>query len=433
MSESTNLKSGFAGIAKDKGSKRMLMFGGAVIALAAGWAVFGGGTAPIEGGQVAPRINNAPSSVQGTPGSLLTPVYDQALTDRDRAVAQAAERDGRSALPTPRGQGTRDTVESRVPPEETGIWRSPTPAPAPVMPVVNPPTQAPQAPQAPPPNPQVVQQQMQAQIQRDQALQQAMLQQLRSLMPGPIQPAQTQYLYAPMQQATAGASALSPNVAGLASAPGVQGPAGGIVPPQTVVSPAAARSRFVVPAPGTVLYSRLIGRVDSDVPGPVLAEVMQGPFSGSRLLGSFVFGERGVLIRFTSMTVPYKDDDGIDRVEVVPIQSVAVDTKHLGSAMATDIDRHLFERVGVAFGTAFLQGLGQAIGRAGTTVTQTPLGGSQYTYPQLDTQKQLFVGAGEAAGAAGRVMEQVYGNRRTTITVDADTPFGLLFLGSNNN
>jgi hypothetical protein len=49
--------------------------------------------------------------------------------------------------------------------------------------------------------------------------------------------------------------------------------------------------------------------------------------------------------------------------------------------------------------------------------------------PTLDTRRQLLVGAGAAAGAAGEVIQDIYGNRPPTIIVEAGTPFGLLFLG----
>jgi len=186
-------------------------------------------------------------------------------------------------------------------------------------------------------------------------------------------------------------------------------------------------SRFTPPNPGTILYARLVGRVNSDVPGPVIGEILQGPFTGARLLGNFRFTERGVILQFSSMAVPYREE-GEDKSETVPIGAVAVDTQHLGTAMATDIDRHIVERVALAFGTAFISGVGRAIGQGGATVTQG-FGVRETTYPQLDATQQLWVGAGEAANAVGRVAESIWGNRRTTITVDAGTPFGLLFLG----
>lgn len=424
-------QSGIGRIVKDKGSKRMLMFGGAVVALATGWAVLGGGGGPVETSQVA-SLGSRPDPTQAA--RPLTPQYGTALTQADAERAARAEQQGSSSIPTPRVQPVSDRLETQKPADQEPAWR-PQPAavqapPPPVLPTpMVAPTPAPQqqAPVAPqqPQRPQV-----------DQNLLNAMQRQMAGLMPQAIAPAQTQYLYAPNQQgvAVAGGSSSLGGASALVGRQGVQAPPGTLPAAQTTVSQAAMaqqqRSRFTVPAAGTVIYSRLIGKVDSDVQGPVLAEVLQGPFAGSRLLGAFTFGERGVAIRFTSMTVPFTED-GEERVEVVPINAVAVDSKHLGSAMATDIDRHLFERVGIAFATSFLQGMGQAIARSGSTVSNGILG-STTSYGSLNTREQLMVGAGDAAGATGRVVEQAYGNRRTTITVDADTPFGLLFLGSNN-
>lgn len=192
----------------------------------------------------------------------------------------------------------------------------------------------------------------------------------------------------------------------------------------------ARRSRFRVPAPGTILYSEVKSRVNSDTPGPVLGEIQQGPFAGARLLGTFAFSERGVVITFNTMSVPYRDDNGEEQVEVMPIRAVAVDSANLGTAMATDIDRHLLERIAVAAGTSFMQGLGQAVAQSGATAVVSPYG-TTVTNPLLSGSHQMLMAGGAAAGAVGQIAQQYYGNRRTTVTVDASTPFGLLFLSNN--
>src|SRR3546814_19326041 len=53
----------------------------------------------------------------------------------------------------------------------------------------------------------------------------------------------------------------------------------------------------------------------------------------------------------------------------VQVDAVAVDTKYIGTAMATDVDHHYFLKIGTAFVTSFFQGLGQAISSSGSTTT----------------------------------------------------------------
>ncbi len=107
---------------------------------------------------------------------------------------------------------------------------------------------------------------------------------------------------------------------------------------------------------------------------------------------------------------------------------MAVDSANLGAAMATSIDRRILERVALGFATAFMQGLGTAIAASGASTTVLPGGSVSVTTPTLNTTQQLLIAGGGAAGNTARIIEQTYGRRRTTIVVEADTPFGLLFL-----
>jgi hypothetical protein len=130
-------------------------------------------------------------------------------------------------------------------------------------------------------------------------------------------------------------------------------------------------------------------------------------------------------MQFRTMTIPPRNGQP---PRVLQIEAVAVDTDTLGSSMATSVNRRELERIALAFGTAFMRGLGQAVAQSGSIISQG-LTGIVVQNPNLDTRRQLLVGAGAAAGAAGDVIQDIYGNRPPTIIVEAGTPFGLLFLG----
>jgi intracellular multiplication protein IcmE len=283
----------------------------------------------------------------------------------------------------------------------------------------------------------------------DQALIQAMQAQMRTMLAQPIRPAEVTHFVRPgmqqggafgqtgggMQEAQALAAAMREQATrsggGMATP---ANPSGQVMPGQQVMATQARiPSRFSPPAAGTILYGQLVGRVNSDVPGPVIGEILQGPLAGARLLGSFQFSEQGVIIQFTSMTVPFRDADGLERTEVVPIRAFAVDAANLSTAMATSIDRRVFERVAFGFATAFLQGLGQAIASSGATTNVLPGGGVSVTTPQLNTTQQLTIAGGAAMANTARILDQTYGRRRTTIIVEAGTPFGVLFMDSQSN
>lgn len=190
---------------------------------------------------------------------------------------------------------------------------------------------------------------------------------------------------------------------------------------------------FKLPATGTVIGARLLGEVNSDKPGPVLGEVEQGAFSGARILGSFQFGEKGVMIKFNSMTIPYQDDNGADQSETVNIDCIAVDHKHLGTAMATSINHHAIERIGAQFGASFLQGLGQAAAQSGSTAYMSPYGGTTVSNSNMSMNQEMMMAIGQGASQAGSVFQEMFGNQRTTIKVAQGTQFGLLFVNGQNN
>ena len=427
MSEST---SRFKGIVATKGSRRLLYFAGAVIAIALVYVAFGSTRTPDVS-----RVNTPPqvSTVQGS--KPLTPVMSNELKEADaqRArLAQANATNGAGAIPTIQIQNTANGLPTVLPGSEDPPVAPPQPPrPAPVaQPAPSLPPQPPRPAPVPLPATQVVAQGPVI----DQALMAAMQRQMSGILKGMDgQPAQTIYFSA-SNAAAANAQNGARTQGGLPGAPGqAQAPAQVAPASQASVNGQRPGSRFLAPAAGTILYARLIGRVNSDVPGPVIAEVLQGPFSGSRILGSFQFTEEGVLIAFSTMTVPYTDEvDGTPKSEVMSVHGVAVDTEHLGTAMATDIDRHLLEKIGVGFATSFLSGLGQAVAQSGSSAV-VGNGATTVTNPVLSSGKQLLVAGGAAAATAGGIFQQAYGNRRTTVTVEADTPFGLLFLPGTTN
>jgi intracellular multiplication protein IcmE len=432
VQENTGIKR----VLRDRGSKKFLMFIGAAVVIVVLVFVFKGGSRHVETSQVTPPPPGA--GAQG--GAPVSREYGRQLEQSDRQRTEQAIQTGTSSTPTPRMGGTQqglsnnllgedergrssDTIERPL--SRQVVAPQPNPQPAPVVMQV-----------APMPIRQPVDPGLIALYQK----------QIQALMKNDIEVPRVTFL-----------NAVSTSGNGLAQTQGgsqqqtsqsrqnnlatnlVQQASGGSMGTQRMgqqfVSDSSqastvAQSRFIPPVAGSILYSRLIGEVNSDIPGPVLATIMQGPFSGARLLGNFETTEEGVIITFTSMTVAY-DEDGEQKSELVPIRAVAVDPSKLGTAMATDIDRHLLMKIAVAFGTSFLQGFGAAISQSGSTATINPLGGTTIANPILNTRQQLAIGAGQGAQQAGNIFQQYWGNRKTTVTVDAGTPFGLLFLGTN--
>lgn len=392
-------ESGVSRMLKDKGARRFGLF---FVIIMAGVGIFflmGDDEQVVENSSVAQAPN-----LSSIPGSKpVSQAYKEGIQKTDANRRDEAREKGGSAIPTLLPNTEDVKLPSSLSEPNIEIPKKPDPKPEPPKvenrPVL--PTGTRPAPVGP-----IV----------DREIQKAMQDYMRSLMAGSLPaPVDTQYFYNPQEDASGGGQTAAgvQNAAPVASAYDYGNPA----------------RKFNAPVTGTILYAHMLGRVNSDVPGPVVAEILQGEFSGARLLGTFSTTREGVVITFRSMTVTY-DDYGVEKSEVVPINAVAVDSQYLGSALATDIDRHLFEKVAIGFASSFIKGLGEAIGNSGTTTVVLTDGSTISETSELSAKEKMYVAGGDAAETTGDILQEEFGNRPTTITVEAGTPFGLLFVGN---
>jgi intracellular multiplication protein IcmE len=114
--------------------------------------------------------------------------------------------------------------------------------------------------------------------------------------------------------------------------------------------------------------------------------------------------------------------------ETVPIETVAVDTKYIGTGLATKVDRHLFQKLAIGFTASFAQGFGDALSNNGSTTVVTEGGSTISSRPDLDTTEQLLSAGGDAVSKAGDILMDEFGRRPTTVIVDSGTAIGVLFL-----
>jgi intracellular multiplication protein IcmE len=182
-----------------------------------------------------------------------------------------------------------------------------------------------------------------------------------------------------------------------------------------------------LPLPGTIVYAQMVSTANSDTPGPVIATIVEGNLAGATLIGSFQTQREGLYISFKTLSMG-RTRDGDDVNKAIPINAVGVDSVNVGTGIATDVDRHILQNVGVATAAAFAQGFGQAIGTSGQAYTQGALTGTTVINPTRTLREQLYIAGGTAGGAAGPAVARAYGNRPTTVTVAAGTPVGILFL-----
>lgn len=143
---------------------------------------------------------------------------------------------------------------------------------------------------------------------------------------------------------------------------------------------------------GTVIPAVLLSSLNSDMPGPVIAQITSGPFRGARLIGSFQAGKSSMAVTFNQMVSPSFGTLGIN--------AVAVDSKY-SVGMASKVNNHYFLRYSTLLASAFVRGYGQAVGRTGTTTVVGPFG-TTTTQNELSTDQIRNVAYGEVGNAIGQ-------------------------------
>src|SRR6202021_599971 len=116
-------------------------------------------------------------------------------------------------------------------------------------------------------------------------------------------------------------------------------------------TPSMQQPKTIVPA-GTVSYAQLLTEANSDVPGPILAQIMSGPLAGARAGGEFKTLDDYLVLHFALVNFKGKD---------YQIDAIALDPDTTLGGMATDVDQRYFTRVILPAAAGFMQGLGSAL------------------------------------------------------------------------
>lgn len=174
----------------------------------------------------------------------------------------------------------------------------------------------------------------------------------------------------------------------------------------------------LIPA-GKIEYAQLITEANSDVPGPVLAELMSGPLRGSRVLGSFQVESDYLTLQFDTIVV-----DGVSQ----SINAAGLDPETTLPGVATEVDYRLLQRIILPMAASFVEGAANAIAQSGlTTVT---INGETVAQEEEETDQDQEIASGvEEAGAELReILDNQADNIETLVKIHAGTPVGILFL-----
>lgn len=171
---------------------------------------------------------------------------------------------------------------------------------------------------------------------------------------------------------------------------------------------------------GTILYAQLRNEANSDVPGPVLAEVLTGPMAGASVIGKFdtTRDMMHIVITFNRLVI---DEDEYD------IDAIAIDPNNSLPGLASETDGRYFDRMVLPAAASFLQGFAEAISQVGTdTFVSDGTVSSSQSAPDL--VESVFAGVTLGAGVVGQVLNEEAQQTQRLVRVAAGTPVGIFFV-----
>ena len=163
------------------------------------------------------------------------------------------------------------------------------------------------------------------------------------------------------------------------------------LPKAKVISGKAAQGKFksALALPGTIWYATMDSGADSYVPGPVTAEIQEGPFAGGKAVGKFEVAPDGEHLILTFNTVSFGGAS-------YPVSAVAMDPNTKISGVTGDIDHHIFTRFIIPGAAGFLEEVTQALMNQNQSIVSNP-SGIVVSGPKLSNTQLALMGAGGAA------------------------------------
>ena len=179
---------------------------------------------------------------------------------------------------------------------------------------------------------------------------------------------------------------------------------------------------------GDIVFAVLETSINSDEQSPIMARIVQGPLNGAKLIGNFqsagVNADKLKLV-FNVMNVP-----NIPRS--ISFSSVAIDPETARTAMATDVDNHYLLRYGSMFGSAFLEGMSNAVmasvSNSGFKINEK--GEFASGSVKATSRDQVITGFGNVGKQIAQNTN--FFTRPPTIRIDSGVGFGLLMLSDLN-
>lgn len=356
-----------------------------------------------------------PPDLHEAPGGKSTPYLKEQTEMANKQRTEEAIQSGGSALPTPIGPGAADNDLTPAPPKEDPLNELRAEVEN-MNKQLQEAKQAQQAPPPPPPPPEPF----------DDTLAQAMQRQMSQLLDS-WAPKGNRYVPVydldllmrerqeekDKEKGVGGAA----GVAGGSSGTGATVDANG----NPVAGAAAANvvHKTIVPA-GTVSYAQLLTEANSDVPGPILAQIVSGPLKGARAIGEFKVNEGYDYLVLTFKLANLKGTD-------YKLNALALDPDTTLGGMATETDQRYLMRLVLPAAAGFLQGFSSALGQGNSSLTTN--GTTTIIDQSTKSVRQAeYTGLSTAGQTASQFFQQQANQTKPLVRVAAGTPMGLFFV-----
>jgi intracellular multiplication protein IcmE len=173
---------------------------------------------------------------------------------------------------------------------------------------------------------------------------------------------------------------------------------------------------ILIPA-GTINYGQMLIEANSDVPGPVLVQLVSGPLAGARLIGSFQVQNEYLVLQFNTIVIDGKNSS---------INAIAIDPATTLPGVATEVNNRYFTRILLPAAGEFIEGIGRGFAQDAETTIVT---GDVVTTTQsnLDFEQEIGVGVESAAREINEFMDERADEIERLVRVARGTPIGIFF------
>lgn len=183
------------------------------------------------------------------------------------------------------------------------------------------------------------------------------------------------------------------------------------------------QGRLIVAA-GMVYYGQMLMEANSDIPGPIMAQILTGPLAGGRAIGSFETYRSHLAIRFKTVAIRNRE---------FTVDILALDPNTTLGGVVTEVDPRYFTRVLMPAAAAFVRAYGETLSEPASTTTVSGSGSSSITtndQQKNDSRDALYKGLSEAADRVGNFVDEEASATKRLVRVAVGTPIGLFFVSS---